>query len=127
MEFPALVVLIALIEYMVITIRVGTARAKYDVEPPATHGHPVWERMFRVQQNTLEQLVIFIPALLIFSLFVSPKVGAAIGLLFLVGRPLYFVTYVKDPKSRTAGFLLGFLSNVMLIVGSIGGIILSLI
>ncbi len=127
MEYPALVTIIALLEYMAFTLQVGLGRDKYGVPAPAITGNATWERLYRVQQNTLEQLLVFLPALWIFATFWSPGIAAAIGVLFLIGRPLYAVTYARDPKSRTAGFLLGFASNVLLVLGSLAGVIGSLL
>lgn len=124
--YPALITCIAILEYMAFTLRTGFGRQKYGVEVPAVTGHPEFERIFRVQQNTLEQLIIFLPALWLFSFFVSSTIAAGIGLLFVIGRPIYAITYVRDPGTRTLGFLMGFLANVILIVGSLGGIIASL-
>ena len=108
-------------------MRVAFTREKYGVDAPATCGHPEWERYFRVQQNSLEQLIVFLSALWIFATFVSAWMAAAIGCLFFVVRMLYFVTYVKDPKTRAVGFVMGFLANVGLLIGGVIGMISKLI
>ncbi|MAE97248.1 MAG: hypothetical protein CL910_21565 [Deltaproteobacteria bacterium] len=127
MELPALVTALALLEYMFFSFKVGTSRARYEVPAPATSGHPEWERLFRVQQNTLEQLVVFLPSLWVFSSLIGPTLGAAIGMGFVIGRPIYFASYVRDPESRTTGFLIGYLTNVVLLLGSLGGVTYALL
>ena len=127
MELVAIVTVLALVEYLFFAFRVGTSRAKYGVEAPAITGSPEWERLFRVQQNTLEQLIVFLPALWLCASYVGPGIAAGIGLVFLVGRVFYSAGYVKDPASRTAGFVAGFLANVALLLSGLVGAILDLV
>lgn len=127
MELVALVITLALLEYMVFSGFVGWARGKFGVKAPAVSGHPEFERYYRVQMNTLEQLMVFIPAILVFGYYGNASWAAGAGVLFLVGRPVYFLGYVKDPAKRGPGFLLGFAANVFLVLGSLVVIIRNLI
>jgi uncharacterized MAPEG superfamily protein len=122
MEFVAIVILLALIEYAAFGGLVGWARGKYGVDAPAVSGHPVFERYFRVQQNTLEQLVMFVPAIWLFGTYVDATWAALLGLVFVVGRALYLLGYVRDPAKREAGFALSSLSVVALLLGAMWGV-----
>jgi glutathione S-transferase len=121
-----LVLILALLEYLVMGFAVGRARYKYDVKAPATTGHPKFERLFRVQQNMLEQLIVFIPALLVFCRFVSPRWGIVLGTLFLIARPLHAFGYVRDPEQRVYGAALTGAVNAILVVGSLVGLLIRL-
>jgi uncharacterized MAPEG superfamily protein len=117
----ALVASLALIEYFVFGLLVGRARGKFNVPAPAITGHPTFERTLRAQQNTLEQLIIFLPAMLMFGTFWSAQVAAALGLVFVIGRALYFRGYVADARKRSSGFLIGGLAQLALLLGSLIG------
>ena len=119
MTAVTIVTLFTLLFYMYTALRVGMARGTYKIDAPAISGHPIFERHYRVQMNTLEQLIIFIPALWIFSSLVEGIWAALIGGVFIVGRIIYAQTYVADPKKRSLGFLLGFFANVALVIGSL--------
>ncbi len=125
MKLIAIVTALALIHYVFTCIAVGSARQKYGVKAPATHGPDEFERVFRVQQNTLEQLVLFLPALWLFGRYVSPLWGAAIGVIYLVGRVLYGLSYSKDPATRGLGFQLTVFPSLILLAGAIVGIALN--
>ena len=121
MEIIAIITVVALLEYMVFSFQVGSARGKYNVPAPATTGNEIFERLNRVQQNTLEQLIVFLPSLWIFALHTSATGAAILGTLFIIGRAIYAITYVADPAKRTVGFLLGFLANTVLLLGGLYG------
>jgi len=116
MTFVSVVALLALIEYLVIALLTGRARQTYKVEAPATTGHPVFERWYRVQQNTVEQLVVFLPALFLCANYASARLAGWLGLAFIVGRIVYARSYVADPASRGTGFIIGFSATVILVV-----------
>lgn len=121
MPLVHLVLGLALVEFWFFGFAVGRARGRFKVPGPATSGHEIFERYFRVQMNTLELLVIFVPAILIFGLYLSPYLAAALGLIFIIGRLVYFFAYVKEPRSRELGFALSALPVVILLLGSIYG------
>jgi uncharacterized membrane protein YecN with MAPEG domain len=121
MEFVAFVIALALLEYAVFGLLVGRARGKYRVAAPAISGHPVFERYFRVHQNTLEQLMAFVPAMWLFGTYVNPTWAAWLGLVFVVGRVVYLVGYVADPAKREAGFALSSLPVAILLLGALWG------
>lgn len=115
------VIALALIEFFIFGILVGGARVRYGVEAPAITGHPVFERYYRVHYNTMEQLLCLVPGMLLFAAYVSEAVAAGLGLLFIVGRVIYFRSYVEDPKKRGAGFGLSALPVMVLLAGGLIG------
>ncbi len=121
MPYVHIVLALALLEFLLFGLAVARARETYKVPAPATTGHEVFERYFRVQMNTLEQLVIFVPSILLFGAYVSPWLAAALGLLFILGRAVYFKGYVRAAEGRHTGFMLSVIPNVTLLVGALLG------
>jgi len=127
MELVAIVVVAALVQYTIFGVLVGRARMQYNIDAPAISGHPVFERYYRVHQNTLESLVMFIPAILLFATYVRADLAAAIGVVFIIGRFLYLRAYVSDPKSRSLGFMLTILPSAILALGGCIGALISIV
>lgn len=121
MSFVAFVAALAVTEYLVIMILTGRARGTYGVQAPATTGHPMFERHYRVQMNTVEQLVIFLPSLLLSAHFFSPRLAGLLGLVFVVGRALYARGYIADPAQRGTGFAVSVVANILLAVTALLG------
>lgn len=125
--WPSLITVSALILYFIVTINVGRARFKYKVSPPQMTGNPDFERVVRVQQNTLEQMILFLPSLWLFSQFVSPLWAAGIGAVWIIGRILFAWGYYQAAEKRAAGFGISTLATLALLGGSLIGTIMSLL
>ncbi|MHB8447824.1 MAG: MAPEG family protein, partial [Rudaea sp.] len=106
---------------------VGKARARHGVKAPATTGHEVFERYFRVQQNTLELLILFVPGLWIAAQYWKPAAMAAIGAVYVLGRIVYFRGYVSAPAARHNGFLLSIVPVTVLLIAGVAGVAWALI
>lgn len=107
---PAVVTLLAILLLFATITVVGRARMRYGIKAPATSGHPAFERAFRVQMNTLEASVLFLPTLWLATHFGLGAWAGIAGLAWIVGRVWYAAAYLGDPAKREGGFLLGMLA-----------------
>ena len=126
LALPALVTGLALLVYFVFTINIGRARGKHKIDAPQMTGPPEFERVVRVQANTLEQLITFIPCLWLFSLLISATIGAGLGGVWIVGRIVYAWGYYQAAAKRGAGFMISALATMALLFGSIVGAVMRL-
>jgi glutathione S-transferase len=127
MPWVSLVILLALLEYSLFGALVSRARGQFGIKAPAITGHPEFERYFRVQQNTLEHLVMVIPAMLIFAWYLSAIWSAVLGLVFVVGRGFYAYGYVKEPASRHYPAVISGVVTMVLMLGALVGVGLKLV
>lgn len=127
MELLAIVTVLALIQVLWFSIQVGRQRHKHSVSAPAMSGPDEFMRAYRVHMNTTEQLVLFLPALWLFGYYVSPLIGAALGMVFIVGRFVYQSGYMQDPKKRGTGFAIGGFAVMALMLGGLIGAVLRLL
>ncbi|MFZ0498634.1 MAG: MAPEG family protein [Steroidobacteraceae bacterium] len=125
MALVNLIVALALLQFFAFATAVGRARERYNVPAPATGGNEVFERYFRVQMNTLELLVMFVPAIWMFGFYVSAKVAAGLGALYLIGRCIYYFAYVKDPTKRSLGYGLSAGPVAALVIGALVGAVIA--
>jgi len=121
MVLVEIVTVLALLQFVVFGALVGRARGKYGISAPSVSGHEMFERYYRVQMNTLELLVVFVPSLWLAARYWSPLVVAAIGAIYLVGRVLYLRAYVSEPAKRGIGFVLSLGPAVLLLLATLVG------
>ncbi len=125
MQPIAVVTVLAVFQAFAFAFLVGKQRAKHDVKAPGISGDAEFERAFRIHQNTVEQMVVFLPALWLFGYYVHALIGAGLGLVFVMSRLIYRNSYLKEPTSRGTGFGFGALIMMVLLFGGLIGAILS--
>lgn len=124
MDIVNLVAALAVLQFVVFSFQVGQARIAHNVQAPAVQGNEQFDRVFRVQMNTLEQLICFLPALLLANVYWSDIFVALAGVVYLVGRQIYRQTYIADPEKRTVGFMLSLVPTLILLLAAIVGAVM---
>ena len=122
-----LVAVFALTVYFWMVMKVGQARAKHEIKAPETQGPDEFMRVMRVHANTVEGLVLFLPLLWIFALLWGDMWASIVGVIYPVGRILYALGYYKDAEKRGTGFMIGFISTALLLLGCIVGLVMAVI
>ena len=126
-HYTALVTCLAILFYFFTSIQVSKARAAFGIKVPATSGHPDFERVFRVQMNTLEWMPIFLPSLWLFAIYISDPIAAVIGIVWIAGRVLYMTGYSQAAAKRGRGFGIQAMAAGLLWLGALGAIVWRLI
>jgi glutathione S-transferase len=121
--YVAIVTLLALLTYAWMGTRVSAARGKAGIRPPAMTGDPLLERTIRAHYNTLEWLPIFLPSLWLFAIYWNSTAAAIIGLIWIVGRIIYFLGYTTEASKRGTGFLIQVLATAALLFGALGRLV----
>lgn len=125
-QLTSIITLMSILITVLFAIRVGGARGKYEVKAPKCEGPEEFNRIYRVHQNTLEMMMLFLPSLWIFAASVSDQLAAAFGAIWLIGRIIYASSYVADPAKRSLGFTISFLAVAVMVIWSLVMIIIGM-
>jgi glutathione S-transferase len=126
MKYVELVAIIAVLQFLSFGALTGRARRQSGLKAPAITGNEGFERMYRVQMNTLELLIAFLPALFLAAKYWPAYWVSGLGVVYVIGRFAYWRAYVTDPSTRTLGFMMSMLPTMVLAIVALLGIILAL-
>lgn len=126
-HWPALITSLVLFLLLGVAWNVSRARGKYKVAAPATSGNIAFERAYRVQMNTMEYTLIFLPALWLFAYYVNAAWASLLGGIWLASRIWYAVAYTRDARKRGPAFGLSVVILGILAFGSLFGILRQLL
>jgi glutathione S-transferase len=120
--YTSLITLLTVLLMFGLTFNVGRARGKYLVKAPAVTGHKLFERAYRIQLNTIENVLMFLPALWLYAIFIGDKGAGDSGLIWLIARVWYAIAYQQNPAKRGLGFIISILVIAGLWTGAAYGI-----
>jgi glutathione S-transferase len=122
LHYTALVTMLSMLLFFFMSFKVGQARGRYNVQAPATTGNPDFERVFRVHYNTMESLVLHLPSMWLFAVYISDCYAAILGGVWIVGRVLYAKTYYVDASKRGPGVIISTVATAILMLGALGAL-----
>ena len=121
MAFVTMIVLLALVQFQYFGVAVGRARNRHGVDAPAVHGDEHFERFHRAHQNTMEQLLVFIPAIYACAYYTNEILAVAAGVVFMIGRAWYFKSYIAEPATRGKGMMVTMAASLTLVIAALIG------
>jgi len=121
--YPAIVTLLVALVYFWMALTVARTHQRTGILAPTMMGDPVLERTCRAHLNTLEWMPIAMPSMWLLAIYWSPRVAALLGLLWIVGRVVYFVGYVSEAKKRFPGFAIQATAAFAMLFGALGRLI----
>ncbi len=122
LPLTSLTTLLVVLLMFATALNVGYARGRYGIKAPAVTGHEMFDRAFRVQMNTLEGAVQMLPALWLYAAYIGDRGAAVTGAVWVAARVWYALAYMKDPRSRSAAFGIGFLAFTGMWLGALWGV-----
>lgn len=125
-HLPALVVALTVLLLVLATWMVGRARGRYGVKAPATTGHADFERVFRMQMNTVESTVAFLPCLWLATQYFSPLFAGIAGLVWVAARVWYAFAYAQAANKRGAAFIIAAAAAGALLAAGLWGLLRAL-
>jgi glutathione S-transferase len=126
MQYVELVAVVAVLQFFFFGVLTGHARRQSGLKAPAVTGHEGFERMYRVQMNTLEILIAFLPGLFLAAKYWPIPLVVGMGIFYVIGRHVYWRAYVSEPSKRALGFMMSMLPTLLLLILALVGVILSL-